>query len=459
MLLNKLLLRFFFLLVVVLVVIPCVQKGMFLDGINYANVANNLANGKGNLWYFTYSETFLSHYTHQLPFMLWCQALFYWLFGNSTMVERGFCLLLLLLNSYAISKLWRLSFPQYKSFTGLPLILWIVTPIVFWGFTNNVQEMMMSLCAIASISYLLRYYEKGNTAYLLIGGLLCFLCAFCKGIQGLFPLAAIVIHNFTIRRKTFMSVIKDQFWFTLPVIICSTLLWIYRPAREMLISNFNDRLKSTFISDIQDTTGNRFELWGILFMDLLVPIGLCILLCFIFKIKPKKVQLNWQNQSLFFLAIGLAASLPLIVTLEQRRFYLITSIPFFAIALGGIIAPSLRSIVVSKRVYKAVNFILIGMTSLAIIYATINHQSYKRDEALLSDVHAIGELVSEQTISADVELMFHYSLVAYLARHYNLSLDFGAREEHLYHISHKEEPTGNYMYLGKSYHLEALGKN
>ena len=455
---SKLIFNGFLLLAAILVVIPCLQQGMFLDGVNYANVANNLANGKGTLWHFTYSETFLNHYTHQLPLMIWSEALFFYLFGDSILIERFFCLLLLILNSWAIASLWKVSFPEHRSYFGWPLVLWIITPIVFWGFTNNVQETMMSLCAVVSITYVLLYYKTERIQHLLIGGLFCFLCGFCKGVQGLFPLVAIPFYHFLVQRKSFWSMIKDQLWFTFPLVVLSSAVWIYAPSIQMIQDNFNDRLKSTFVTSVQNTTNDRFDLWEALFMELLVPIGLCLLLLILFSLIFQKVQLNWQKHSLFFLVVGLSASLPLIVTLEQRRFYLITSIPFFVIGIAGIFLPLINQLSLKKEALRISNWITITGIVIALSIASINYNSYKRDELLLTDVHAIGELTRNQIISADPDLMFHYSLIAYLARNYNISLDFSGKEEYDYHISNKNDANVNYLYDGELYHLRVRGK-
>ena len=193
-------------------------------------------------------------------------------------------------------------------------------------------------------------------------------------------------------------------------------------------------------------------------MELLVPIGLCILLLILFRLIFQKVQLNWQKHSLFFLVVGLSASLPLIVTLEQRRFYLITSIPFFVIGIAGIFLPLINQLSLKKEALRISNWITITGIVIALSIASINYNSYKRDELLLTDVHAIGELTRNQIIYADPDLMFHYSLIAYLARNYNISLDFSGKEEYDYHISNKNDANVNYLYDGELYHLRVRGK-
>lgn len=449
-------LKLFGLLAMALVFIPCLQKGMFLDGVNYANVANNLANGKGSIWSLTYSDTFLKQYTHQLPFMIWCQGLFFYLFGDSILIERIFCLVLLVLNAYAIIRLWKLSFPSCGSYFGFPLVLWIITPIVFWGFSNNVQEIMMSFCAVMSISYIFQYFETKANVNLIIGGLYCFLCFFCKGVQGLFPLVAIPAYYILVDRKVKWSLIKEEILFILPSLVCLTMVVAYTPSRKMMEANFNDRLKSTFVTTVQNTTDNRLDLIGTLAMELLAPISLSIILLLICRFSKTVLKINWQRKSLFFIFIGLTASLPLIVTLEQRRFYLITSIPFFIIGLAGLIAPLLPILKKDDKFQNVFGRIITFVTIAAFLFGIINYDAYKRDERLLNDVHKIGSIVPNKTISADPKIMYEYSFIAYIARHYNISLDFDQNNAHDYHVSIKKEENKDSGKISKSFLLEKI---
>ncbi len=236
--------------------------------------------------------------------------------------------------------------------------------------------------------------------------------------------------------------------------IFSTLLWIYEPSRRMLVSNFNDRLKSTFVTDIQNTTGFRFNLWFDLLMELLVTLGLCIFIYLLFRICGRSIKLNWQKHSLFFVLIGLSASLPLIVTLEQRRFYLISCIPFFTIAMSGIIVPFLEQLKVKQNVYQRLSSVILLATACTLVFTSLNYDSYKRDESLLADVNAIGNFVSNKTISADPELMFEYSLLAYLARIHNVSLDFDGKGRYDYHLTRNLDSNKTYQYSGNQYHMQ-----
>ena len=108
---------------------------------------------------------------------------------------------------------------------------------------------------------------------------------------------------------------------------------------------------------------------------------------------------------------------------------------------------------VNNKVFSISNFILIVGIISALAYATINYDTFKRDKLMLEDVHAIGMVTSKKTVAADSELMFHYSLVAYLARHYNISLDFENTEKYKYRITDKQNTSSSYKYLGNTYHL------
>jgi len=396
---------------------------MFLDGVNYANVANNLANGHGSVWSFSYSATFLHHYDHQLPLMIWTQALCYSLLGDGLWVERLYCLMLLVANTLAIRAVWFALLPDQKSHYGLPLLLWLITPIVFWSFANNVQEMLMSVTSLYSCYFMFKYYTTCRTSCMLWAGVMCFLCYFCKGPQGLFPLVMPLLYHICIARQSITSVMKDTLLIAAPAAILQGLLLLYAPARLMLYSNFGTRLSSTFVTEVQHTTSDRFDLWSDLLMELLPAIGL-VLMVYLLRRGWKSNRTKSYGPSIFFLLLGLSASLPLIVTLEQRRFYLMTSIGFFAIGLAYLLLPLIANVTISKVRHTWASTIMIVLTVGVLVYAATQQGVAKRDQALIADVHMIGEHYANTTLAADPALANDYRLLAYMARYYNISLDF-----------------------------------
>src|SRR6218665_3626225 len=71
---------------------PLLQDGMFLDGVTYASIARNLAEGRGSAFTLHYTQTlYPKFYEHpQLQFIL--QSLLFRVMGDSIFVERLYTL-------------------------------------------------------------------------------------------------------------------------------------------------------------------------------------------------------------------------------------------------------------------------------------------------------------------------------------------------------------------------------
>ena len=79
---NKLLALFVFSLYFLLIGYKLMRLGIHGDGVEYASVARNLADGVGTFW-----KPYLDDHLHPVfhehpPFVFWFQSLFFRIFGN-----------------------------------------------------------------------------------------------------------------------------------------------------------------------------------------------------------------------------------------------------------------------------------------------------------------------------------------------------------------------------------------
>ena len=61
--------------------------GMFLDGVVYAALSHNLANGIGELWKPILTYTVHNPFYEHPPLAFWIQALLYYILGDSRFIE------------------------------------------------------------------------------------------------------------------------------------------------------------------------------------------------------------------------------------------------------------------------------------------------------------------------------------------------------------------------------------
>ncbi len=438
--------RIFTAAVFVALILPTsLQDGMFMDGLIYASVSHNLSQGIGSPWFLKFSDTYWSLYSEQLPLFFWIQSFFYKILGSSIYTERIFCFIMAIISAFNISLIWKTIHPSdiaVKKHEWLPILFWIITPVSFWTFTHNVQEVLMTVFATASVYFILKGLIKKQQIIvnILLGGLFIFLCSFCKGFQGLFPLVAVFIYWMIFRNFSFLkNIIYSTILISVPAFIY-LFLFLNETSFES-ISNFaNNRLVRTFTNPAATTTDNRFKLIIRLFNEL-IPCMIVSGLIFLWTkkhIKEQIIQPDWKYFS-FFILLGLSGSLPLIVTLEQRGFYLATSLPFFALGFACLIQPYFSSISktikVGRPIFKWSKKISIVLFLTVIIFSFLQVGKTKRDHDRLHDVYAIGEKLPRFSKIDVLPIVIHdYAFGAYLVRHYNISLDFDPTSDNEFYL-------------------------
>jgi 4-amino-4-deoxy-L-arabinose transferase-like glycosyltransferase len=430
------LLLFSILLFVLLFLSGLITDGMFFDGIAYADVARNLAIGDGNFWDLHYTKTFSYHYHDQPPLTFLIQGIFFKCFGSGIYVERLYCFVFALLWIVVIAKL----FSQHvsdKSAVYFPIILWMTVSIVPWTFQNNLQEVTMGFFALCGVYFALIGMLQQRLYLVFIAGIFTFCASFCKGAQGLFPIAAPFLFYIAYRSLSFRKLLEYQVVIVAFPLLIYVLFFFYEPANTTYTLYAKTRLVRTF-SNQSNTTNFRFHILIDLLVELIIPVLLSLGLFFWSKKKQWKVS----PYAIFMILIALSASLPLTVTMEQRPFYLTPSIPFYILALAAISYNSFHDLYSrlgnEKNSIKNVNIALVILVFIGTVLVLINPNNPKRDKALLHDIYLLKKLIPEgSTISIADNLFLEYHLHAYMNRYGRYSLETNSK--HSFFLTKKNE--------------------
>jgi 4-amino-4-deoxy-L-arabinose transferase-like glycosyltransferase len=405
---------------------------MFMDGTLYACVAKNLANGLGTFWYPYFSETTMSFFHEQPPLTFGILSLFYKLFGNSIYTERGYCFLTACISAYLIYLIWKeifLNDKPLKNTFWLPILFWIITPVCFWSYTNNTEENTMGCFDLLAVFMTIIFFNRSfSIVYLIFAGVAIFLASLSKGFPGLFPISIplfywLITKNFSIKKTlTYILILLS-----VPAIIYAFLTFD-GDIRNSLETYINERVFNS-INNVS-TVDNRLSLIYRLFMELLPAIGITIILLIIFRLKSLTIKEDFKTHKaalLLFLFIGISASIPLIITKEQRGFYLVTSLPYYAIAISIITAPILSRII-EKINLKHVTFKIFKIVTYVILLFSITFSVSKiggtiRDKDKLHDIYIFGKIIPPGSIVGINPSMWEdWSLQTYMVRHFNISL-------------------------------------
>lgn len=410
--------------------------GMFMDGLLYTCVAKNLADGIGTFWFPLFDQNWsnneLPYFLEQPPLGFNIMATFFRFFGDSLYVERLYSLVTYLLSTIFIVLIWKEAYYNNKTVqknSWLPVVLWIVIPVCYWAFSNNMLECTMTVFT-ASAVYFFLLSERWSTLPQIIGlcisALLTLLAGLTKWFPGLFPLILPLLYWVSFRKTSFQKMVFQSLIMIGSFSVFFSLLLMNDIAFESLTLYVENRV----INSIKNvaTEASRLEMLVKLFWELLTIILITILV--VFLLKKKQIDLKLREQRpliIFFLLIALSASLPLMVTQEQRRFYLVTSLPYYSLGFSSIIAVGLSTyfdqLLQNKKAVLIMNSIAYVFLATALFLSFFYVGRPSRDANKLHDVYLIGQKMDRfSCIDASPKVQSDWGLKVYFWRYFNVNI-------------------------------------
>jgi 4-amino-4-deoxy-L-arabinose transferase-like glycosyltransferase len=417
------------------------HRGMFLDGVTYAAIARNLAEGRGRFWEPFYTATIYPAFHEHPPLAFWLQSLWFGALGDRWYVERLYCLAAAILITALIAVTWRAIYADgpgdaaadrdRRDQEWLPILLWMAAPVVSWSIVGNLLETTVCVFVTASIAVIARTH-RGTAAGATIAGAVSGLCVagavLSKGPVGLFPLAApMFLALMPERRRSAVWCAAGQ-WTT--VAACAAVLWNIPSARQSLSAYFSVQITAALAGQ-REVSGSSFtiviELVQGVWLPMIVTIGLAAIAARAWiPPAPRDRQI-----AIVFTLIGLSGTLPMLISPKQTGHYLMPAVPFYAIGAAAVVAGTLASFGarLSSRGIAAVR-ILAGVAAL-IGVVSIWIPAVERDPALLADLDRIAAHAPRRAIvgicpAANGDWLLH----AWMQRRFVVSLDPIASHAH-----------------------------
>jgi 4-amino-4-deoxy-L-arabinose transferase-like glycosyltransferase len=421
----------FFVSLTILLFIPnLLKKGMFVDGLCYATISNNLANGIGSFWSPYFSKTMFSTFNEHPPLVFGIQSFFFRLLGDSWYVEKIYALFIILLTVLLIHLLWKELFrnnPELIYLSFIPCILWILSDTTYLYFTNNLLECSQGLFILLAVLLILKGIHINNFySYLLIfiAGLSLMLSFLSKGFTGLYPLIMIIIYYLIFRN---IPIKKVALYNIVLLGGFSSILLLYL-INENAANNINNYIEIQVLAALrgerfENIQSSRFHIVRRLIETNIMPMLVVIIVSLISFFKFGKRQFfKFRKEILFFVLLGLSGVLPMMVSTKQADYYLVTTIPLFAIALGLIL---IRSDIVNK-LKDSLTFKVI--TSLLLIFSFIYplfsiNKVNKRDKYIINDLEQFDELLEDNSLVGCITKEGKFGLFCYFMRFNSVSLD------------------------------------
>ena len=422
------------------------QKGMFLDGVTYAAIARNLADGSGTFWKPAYTATLYPTFHEQPPLGLALQAAAFWLFGDHLFVERLYACFVGLLTGLLIVRIWAETSTE-PSYGWLPLVFWLLPSTVTWVMVNNMLENTQALLTTASVLGFIRAL-RGRT---FTWGLLAAFCVtgavLVKGPVGLFPLLAPVVAAIQLRESRARA-ISVGITMIAGMGFCALVVFAQADARDAFRSYWEQQLGAS-ISGARG--GERWSallhhLSGGVLMRMGGLVAVSYLLALAARRRPTFERTDVARQwGWFFVLLGLAASLPVAFSTKIVGHYFVPSAAMLACGCAMLSLPAVRPLLQASRT-RNVPTLMVGIAGAALVVVSIalalSGRTYEpRDSAWMAEYDQVSGAAPRGAIVATCEAaQTDWSLHAYFQRFFRISLDTRAAVNHQYFLELRDRP-------------------
>jgi 4-amino-4-deoxy-L-arabinose transferase-like glycosyltransferase len=396
-------------------------NSLFMDGIIYGAISKNIAIGNGSIWHLHFTNTYLADFHEHPPLAMYLQSFFFQWFGEGRFIEKIYGLFCYAIVALTLWKIWKqLGFSSQLGW--LPLLLWWVTPVVFWACTNNVLEITMAVFTTLAVWFLLKSQLENKVRPLFFAGLMLSFAFLSKGFVGLFPFGFLFFWWVFHRQTSFIKMGVNTFLLLLFSLLPIALLYLFNAdAKDSLLAYFHIQVVNS-LSKIT-TVDSRFFIVKRLFSELLAP-GMLALLMYLFTFQKKEgfaLSSAQKRIGFSFLAVAFSGVLPITISMKQSGFYILCTYPLFALALGAFLHN--RTAFISKSIYdrplrwKVFRFSSVGILCLGIGLSLFFSTHYGKDETKVRDIHSLLSCIPENdTLGICPEMATDWSLHGHFQR-------------------------------------------
>ncbi|MBR4715980.1 MAG: phospholipid carrier-dependent glycosyltransferase [Bacteroidales bacterium] len=443
------------------------SEGLSRVGMDNAVVSQRMAEGFEEFWLPSMGAPGNPDRHNYLPLGYWLESKWFQLFGdNSFMAEKVYSVLTYFIIAALMIWIWSLIGHNRK--TGwLPLMYWITIPIVSWSATNNLLESTMTMFVLLSVVFLLKAgnasfiahsrlalgkptgpYRLSRTAWIVLAALMMELAFMVKGFAGLFPIFFPFLYWLIVRRE---RILFPAFTTGVILIIWMATVFIAVIVSPDIYHHLYNYLHGQMIGGMLhvQTVASRFYIIYVLIIQSIIPLIITAVLCviriknrpfyrflFFWRNRDKLTALQIERAKLgwFFFALGLSGIIPIMLGLKQQEFYIVPTLPFFAIAMACLLYELLEDWL--ERMNKTAERVLTGLAILifgsGLLLNLSSIHKINSNQDLLSDMRLIlPYLENGETLMVSNEVMESPEVAEYFYRYKKILFDTTPDHDHL----------------------------
>lgn len=280
----------------------------------------------------------------------------------------------------------------------------------------------MSVFVQFSIFFATKSVLKKSWGLLGLASLLTAAAVLSKGPVGFFPVVAPLAWSLAFGTPSLLTGAVRTFWMLLlSLTFLGLMLFFYPGMQEYLDYYLHKQLLPTLAGAREKQVENPFsfllDLLGQFILPAVFLLGLLVNRGFKAVILPKS--------ALFFFILGVAGTLPLVMTPKQSAHYLLPAIPCFALGFAMVIGQNInwdfRMATGQKKRLERIAWLILVAT---IVISWTFKGKFRRDEVLIRDVKNICTQVGQgSNLSMPEHFAQNWLLHAYFERFGKVSLD------------------------------------
>lgn len=416
------------------------SEGMFMDGLYYATISRNMAAGLGSFWQPHLTQTLFDVFYEHPPLAFGLQSVFFWLFGDHTLVERIYSLLTFAVTGYLMALIWKQLSGSFRN-AWLPLLLYFVTGGVAWAAANNMLENTMGIFVCFSVFAYFKQQAQPSVWWVILAGISLSMGLLTKGFFCLYVWGLPFFVWLFLRKISFGRCVYHTLLLVLSTVLPIALLYALVPqAKNHMLTYVSNQVLGS-IKNVQ-TVDSRFTIVLEFLSSIAIPVLVAVLFYVLthFKKQKKVVHPAAVPVFLLFTAMALSGVLPIMISMKQRSFYILTVYPLFALGLAYWLLPVVEALRNGlQQPPKWRKFLRLASVALLLLGVGLSASQINRigrDHEMLRACHEVIDTVGTNArIHICTEMFTIWSLHGYMARYGNVSLDTDLKAEHSYFLT------------------------
>lgn len=414
-------------IVLILLSKSLLTEGMFVDGVTYAGISRNMAEGQGTFWNPHYTQTLYPEFRQHPPLALGMEALAFMALGDHWWVEKAYSVLMFVLSGLLIALIWKRTTNNLR-WAWLPLLFWLAIPLVSWSATNNLLENTMTVFVLLSVYLMIVSYQRNHKFWLILSAVALLMAFLSKGFTGLFPLVFPILYCAFDQKRRWIQGPIDSLILLVSLAVLTSIMFLVFPASFAYLKEY---IQVQVIGGglHEATNASRFSIVLDLVQQLILPflVAMALAICKSQNKVNRKVFEFPPDKSWFytFLILGLLGVLPIMVSVKQRDFYMLAALPFFTLACGHI-SLSMITLWLPKMTPQIHKWLTVGaccVLLLGLVLNAIHVGKYGRDEALIEEVKQVSESEENNIIDISLDEYTQWAKHAYYMRYGKMSLN------------------------------------